>query len=169
MLLHSKLGSHFLNIIFSLYNFSVSWFGKDWQKSGVERALVKISRGLSLISSFNLGCYICQMIKIWIYKFPFFIMILDVSVTGSQVPSLRPKNMDMSGPGWWMVVAVSLLALAGWPRCFLGELILKDEEVRLQEPYMKQSLSWEKNGYFECKPESIIIYLLTLCLSSMES
>lgn len=40
-------------------------------------------------------------------------MILDVSVTGSQVPSLRPKNMDMSGPGWWTVVAVSLLALAG--------------------------------------------------------
>lgn len=49
MLFDSKPGSHFLNIIFSIHNFSVSLSGEDWQKSEVEGVFVKMSGGLGFV------------------------------------------------------------------------------------------------------------------------
>lgn len=49
--LDSQSGSHFLNIILSLYNFRVSWCGKDWQKSEMEATCQDVRRSEICLTS----------------------------------------------------------------------------------------------------------------------
>lgn len=83
----------------------------------------------------------------------------------AELPAGGQEHMDTSVRVQQTIVAASPPAIAGRPRCFLEELILKEDEARLQGPDGQQSLSWQKSDYFECVTVFII---LVPVLSSMK-